>query len=58
LDKPIGLPAVNHVVRVKFEYDGGGIGKAATATLLVDERTRFVPKATSPELSLVVLRPS
>src|SRR5262247_3571574 len=27
----------NHVLRVKFEYDGGGIGKAATATLLVDE---------------------
>jgi arylsulfatase len=25
-------------VRVKFEYDGGGIGKAATATLLVDEK--------------------
>jgi hypothetical protein len=27
----------NHIVRVKFEYAGGGIGKAATATLLVDE---------------------
>src|SRR5262249_26273501 len=25
--------------RVKFEYDGGGIGKAVTATLLVDEKT-------------------
>src|SRR5262249_25880300 len=24
----------NHVIRVKLEYDGGGIGKAATATLL------------------------
>ena len=28
----------NHVVRVKFEYAGGGIGKAAIATLLVDEK--------------------
>src|SRR5499426_395149 len=35
-DQP--LTAGNHIVRVKFEYDGGGIGKAATATLLVDER--------------------
>src|SRR5215472_8826123 len=34
-DQP--LAAGNHIVRVKFEYDGGGIGKAATATLLVDE---------------------
>jgi len=32
------LAAGNHVIRVKFDYDGGGIGKAATATLLVDER--------------------
>jgi len=28
----------NHIVRVKFEYTGGGFGKAATATLLVDEK--------------------
>jgi len=35
-DQP--LPAGNHVIRVKFVYDGGGIGKPATATLLVDER--------------------
>jgi len=28
----------NHIVRVKFEYASGGIGKAATATLLVDEK--------------------
>jgi arylsulfatase len=28
----------NHVLRVTFEYDGGGIGKGATATLLVDEQ--------------------
>jgi hypothetical protein len=34
-DQP--LAAGNHVIRVKFEYEGGGIGKAGTATLLVDE---------------------
>ena len=28
----------NHVLRVAFKYDGGGIGKGATATLLVDEK--------------------
>jgi arylsulfatase len=28
----------NHVVRVAFKYDGGGIGKGATATLFVDEK--------------------
>jgi arylsulfatase len=28
----------DHVLRVTFEYDGGGIGKGATATLLVDEK--------------------
>jgi arylsulfatase A-like enzyme len=28
----------NHIVRVKFDYEGGGIGKAANATLLVDEK--------------------
>jgi arylsulfatase len=28
----------NHILRVKFDYEGGGIGKAATATLLVDEK--------------------
>lgn len=32
------LPAGNHVLRVKFEYEGGGIGKGANATLLVDEK--------------------
>jgi len=35
-DQP--LAAGNHVVRVAFAYDGGGIGKGATATLLVDEK--------------------
>jgi arylsulfatase len=35
-DQP--LPAGNHLVRVKFDYDGGGIGKGATGTLLVDEK--------------------
>ena len=28
----------NHVVRVRFKYAGGGIGKGATAILLVDEK--------------------
>ncbi|MFH0301258.1 arylsulfatase [Bradyrhizobium sp. 31Argb] len=32
------LPAGNHILRVKFEYEGGGIGKGAIATLLVDEK--------------------
>ena len=35
-DQP--LAAGNHIIRVKFAYDGGGIGKAATTTLLVDEK--------------------
>jgi hypothetical protein len=32
------LAAGNHIIRVKFAYAGGGIGKAATVTLLVDEK--------------------
>jgi hypothetical protein len=32
------LPPGNHVIRVKFAYEGGGIGKGATGTLLVDEK--------------------
>jgi arylsulfatase len=35
-DQP--LPPGNHVIRVKFDYAGGGIGKAATAMLLIDEK--------------------
>jgi len=35
-DQP--LAPGNHIVRVKFDYAGGGIGKAAAATLLVDEK--------------------
>jgi arylsulfatase len=35
-DQP--LSAGNHVIRIKFDYDGGGIGKGATGTLLVDEK--------------------
>jgi hypothetical protein len=35
-DQP--LSPGNHVIRVKFDYTGGGIGKAANATLLVDEK--------------------
>jgi arylsulfatase len=30
------LPAGNHVVRFRFRYAGGGLGKAATGTLFVD----------------------
>lgn len=30
------LPAGNHVVRFKFDYEGGGLGKGATGTLFVD----------------------
>ncbi len=30
------IPAGNHVVRLVFKYDGGGIGKGATGTLFVD----------------------
>jgi len=33
-DQPI--PAGNHVVRLDFKYDDGGIGKGATGTLFVD----------------------
>jgi arylsulfatase A-like enzyme len=32
------LPPGEHIVRFKFTYDGGGIGKGATGTLLVDEK--------------------
>ena len=35
-DQP--LAPGSHILRVKFEYDGGGIGKAANATLMVDEK--------------------
>jgi arylsulfatase len=35
-DQP--LSPGDHVLRVNFEYEGGGIGKGATATLLVDEK--------------------
>ena len=32
------LSSGSHVIRVKFEYDGGGIGKGANVTLLTDEK--------------------
>ena len=32
------LAAGNHVIRVKFAYEGSGIGKPANATLLIDEK--------------------
>jgi arylsulfatase len=35
-DQPLAAGA--HIIRAKFAYDGGGIGKGATATLLVDEK--------------------
>jgi arylsulfatase len=35
---PQALAPGNHVVRVKFDYDGGGLGKGGTVTLLVDEK--------------------
>jgi arylsulfatase len=35
-DQP--LSAGDHLIRVKFDYDGGGIGKGAAGTLLVDEK--------------------
>jgi arylsulfatase len=38
IESPQPLTAGNHIIRVKFEYDGGGIGKGATSTLLVDEK--------------------
>jgi arylsulfatase A-like enzyme len=30
------VPAGNHVLRFRFKYDGGGIGKGATGTLFLD----------------------
>jgi arylsulfatase len=35
-DQP--LSPGNHLVRVKFQYDGGGVGKGGTATVFVDEK--------------------
>ncbi|MEJ2377776.1 MAG: arylsulfatase [Pseudolabrys sp.] len=32
------IPPGKHIIRVKFKYDGGGIGKGASGTLLVDEK--------------------
>jgi arylsulfatase len=34
----VPLAPGNHIIRVKFVYDGGGIGKGAVANLLVDEK--------------------
>ena len=45
----------NHVLRVVFKYDGGGIGKGATATLLVDEKPAGevkIPQTTAVRFSL------
>ena len=35
---PNALTPGNHTVRVDFKYDGGGLGKGATARMLVDEK--------------------
>jgi arylsulfatase len=35
-DQP--LSPGNHLVRVKFDYEGGGLGKGGTTTLFVDEK--------------------
>jgi len=35
---PQPLARGNHVIRVVFAYDGGGIGKGATVKLLIDEK--------------------
>lgn len=45
----------NHVIRVVFTYDGGGIGKGATAKLLVDEKPAAhvrIPQTISVRFSL------
>jgi arylsulfatase A-like enzyme len=52
-DQP--LAAGNHIVRVKFAYEGGGIGKGALATLLVDEKQvaeRRIPQTIRIRFSL------
>ncbi|HEY4212570.1 MAG TPA: arylsulfatase [Steroidobacteraceae bacterium] len=45
----------SHVLRVAFKYDGGGIGKGGTATLLVDEKpagTLKIPQTIAVRFSL------
>jgi hypothetical protein len=52
-DQP--LAPGNHILRVKFEYEGGGIGKGATATLLADEKEVGqvkIPRTTGVRFSL------
>jgi arylsulfatase len=49
------LPAGDHVVRFKFDYEGGGIGRGATGTLLVDEKQVAqgeIPKTVGVRFSL------
>jgi arylsulfatase len=38
VQSPQPLAPGNHVIRVIFTYDGGGIGKGATVKLLIDEK--------------------
>jgi arylsulfatase len=49
------LPAGEHVVRFKFDYEGGGIGKGATGTLLLNERQvakAHIPRTVGVRFSL------
>ena len=32
------LPEGSHLVRVEFDYDGGGVGKGGVATLFIDNK--------------------
>jgi len=36
IESPSPLPAGNHVIKVTFDYDGGGIGKGGEVHLLID----------------------
>ncbi|HEY6372454.1 MAG TPA: hypothetical protein VIX37_17890, partial [Candidatus Sulfotelmatobacter sp.] len=52
-DQPI--PPGNHMVRIGFRYDGGGIGKGATGVLFVDEKQvaeARIPRTTPIRFSL------
>ncbi|MBV9776119.1 MAG: arylsulfatase [Acetobacteraceae bacterium] len=52
-DQP--LAPGNHLVRVNFAYSGGGLGKPATATLLIDEKQAGqvqIPRTLPGRLSL------
>jgi arylsulfatase A-like enzyme len=49
------LSAGNHLVRLKFDYDGGGIGRGGTATMFVDEKQvaqGYIPQTVKVRFSL------